>query len=209
MNFIDKCLGYYLMGLLILVTSFCFGWWSFYLLNFHILYGAIIGIILGIILNVLLLKRIVNNLFNMDDIFLAIIYIAYSVFIFGFFMGVPVFNVVMGILLGWYIGRKMKLKNKSFKQFFITLRRGNLFATAVLIVICIVSASIALNDPYTASNIEGMLNLNFEVTNTMVQSVIIFGGIFLLGTQYLLIRIVAENVYLNSKNTNSINEKSN
>jgi len=42
--------------------------------------------------------------------------------------------------------------------------------------ICVSSAFLALLDPSTAANLEGMLRLNFDVTQVMIIALIVVGG---------------------------------
>jgi hypothetical protein len=143
MNIIDKIIGYITFCFIFLISMLCLGWWSFYSLNYNVFYGAIIGLILGITINIIFLKKIINNLFSLNYIFLAIIYILYSIFIFGFFMGVPIFNILMGILLGWYMGRRMQVNNIEHFKLKKAIKNGNIFGLIVLSVICVISAYIA------------------------------------------------------------------
>jgi hypothetical protein len=114
---------------------------------------------------------------------------------FGFFMGVPVFNILMGSVAGWYIGRRMSIHHNNCDTFKRTLRNTSIFCLSVMTLICIASATIALTDNSTAANLEGMLNLNFEVTQRMIIWIIIVGGLFLLISQYFLIKITARKFY--------------
>ncbi|MCX6071740.1 MAG: hypothetical protein NTU91_12940, partial [Chloroflexi bacterium] len=65
-------------------------------------------------------------------------------------------------------------------------RRASAFTMAVLAIACIASATIALLDPYTAGNLEGMLGLPFEVTTGMIVALIVIGGVGLLVFEWVL-----------------------
>jgi hypothetical protein len=60
------------------------------------------------------------------------------------------------------------------------------FTTSILALICMASAIIALVDPYTASSLQGMLGLPFDVTRGMVVWLIAIGGSTLLILNWLL-----------------------
>jgi hypothetical protein len=64
-----------------------------------------------------------------------------------------------------------------------------------MLLICIASATIALMDNTTAANLEGMLNLNFDVTQVMIIWIIIIGGLFLIIGQYFLTKYMALKLY--------------
>jgi hypothetical protein len=118
---------------------------------------------------------------------LLLLYAAYSIGIFGFFMGVPVFNVVPGVLAGIYVGRKMKITGQPLAVFKEEMRKIARFSFAVLLSVCFCSAFIALQDPFTGANLRGMLHLNFEVTKTHIGLLITLGGAGLLLLQRVLL----------------------
>jgi hypothetical protein len=64
----------------------------------------------------------------------------------------------------------------------------NLFTTGVMGFICAASAYLALRDPTTAANLEGMLRLQFDVTQGMIIALIVVGGTALLGLHWWLIK---------------------
>ncbi|MDD2376989.1 MAG: hypothetical protein PHD15_06195 [Clostridia bacterium] len=114
-------------------------------------------------------------------------------------MGVPVFNIIPGILGGIYIGRQASIKNESKKIFEHNLILSNIYSSVVLIFICFCSAYIALSDKYTASNLEGMFNLNFSLTNSMLWTIIISGAMLLILIQNLISTALAKKIYNKTK----------
>jgi hypothetical protein len=126
----------------------------------------IVGLIFGIVINIIFLFKVVNMSFNIN-------YLA------------------LGIIAGWYIGRRMKINNYNFKIFKRVTNKVNLFCLINLIFICIISAIIALSDKYTTSNIEGMLNLSFHITNSVLLCIIIIDGILLISMQFLSTKFMA------------------
>jgi hypothetical protein len=193
MEVFDKLFSKLIIGCILFTFPFLFFWWTFYLLNLNILVGVIIGIVIGIILNIFLLNKISNNFYNIKNILLILIYIFYSICIFGFFMGVPIFNILPGILAGIYIGRKSNRNKYKKKEFKHNLLITNIFSTIVLIFICICSAYIALTDKYTISNINGMFKININYFTLWI--IIIFGGIFLITIQYIISTTISNRVY--------------
>jgi hypothetical protein len=63
-------------------------------------------------------------------------------------------------------------------------RHTCVFTTGVLAAVCVLSAVIALVDPYTSLDLQRMLGLQFEVTRLMLAGVIATGGIALLLLQW-------------------------
>jgi hypothetical protein len=65
----------------------------------------------------------------------------------------------------------------------------------VLAAVCTASATIALLHPSTASELQHMLNLGFEVTSAQVTSLIIVGGGALLVLHWTIIAFVARRTW--------------
>ena len=65
----------------------------------------------------------------------------------------------------------------------------------VLLIICLSSAFIAITDPYTGANLQGMLNLSFEVTKPNILGVIIIEGALLLFIQNVLLMKAGKAAY--------------
>jgi hypothetical protein len=65
--------------------------------------------------------------------------------------------------------------------------------------LCYLCLYSALNDSYTGDNIKGMLNLKFEVTNTIIWLIVLIGGFALLVIQHFLTKTIATYIY-NKKN---------
>jgi len=162
-----------LLGLLL-------GWWGSYFAfpNASVMSTACIGIVIGLLIDLVFWRRIVN-LFSYSFRSLLAVYLFYSIGVFGFFMGVPVFNVVVGIVAGYVAGRRLLDESDRTKReaMVITI----LFTTSVtLLLLCVASAILALRDPYTASNLKGMLALSFLPTPIMIGGLIFAGGLLLL-----------------------------
>ena len=59
-------------------------------------------------------------------------------------------------------------------------------------LIAIISGAIAISDPWTAANLQGMFNLRaFTITPAMVVGVVIVGAPLLVVVQYWLARLAA------------------
>lgn len=195
MNKFDRVFGGALLGFIIPILSLCIFWWSSYLLGLDVAFWSPMGIVLGVIFDIFFLRKLLTRFYSFSTYALIAIYIAYSIGIFGFFMGVPVFNVVLGVAAGLYVGRKMKMKNQTLDVYNREIKKAGRFSSAVLLFICACSAYIAINDPYTGANLKGMLNLNFEVTHLIIWMIIVIGGISLLLMQHFLLLISGRIAY--------------
>ena len=175
-------------GVLPILIFLAFWWGSLpFMKESLIFYLALFGLFLGIILDFLVLKKVFKKIYNLPKWFLSLVYIFYTICFFGFFMGVPVFNIFLAIPAGYYTGNKIrdsKNKNEELKK------QTSLFTTYIMILICLSSAFLALADSSTAANLEGMFNLNFEVTELMIIFLIAAGGTALVLLQYYFTKLV-------------------
>jgi len=195
MTRLDKWFGGLLLGLVILGFFFCMGWWISFLFDLDLIAGAIGGAVFGAAADVLVLWWLLPRLFSMKWLPLMVIYLLYSVFLYGFFMGVPVFILCMGAVAGWYIGRRSHVNGAGEPAFQKLRKRTQIWCALVLFIACLLSAYIALSDPYTAENLTGMLSLSFALTRGMVWGIVLIGGAALLLFQALLVRIFAKFFY--------------
>jgi len=127
-------------------------------------------------------QRAVSTSMRGTILFVAV-YLCASALVFSVFMGVPVFNVVVGLVGCLYL-----MKRKATRS---TLERFRMFAGAVLLFVSALSAYIALTDKYTAANLEGMFHLGFHVTTLHLWMIILVGGALLLLVNDVGIRMVA------------------
>lgn len=144
------------------------------------------GLIFGLIIDLIFLKGWIKRRFELPLWSMAGIYILYNVFVFGFFMGFPVFNVLLGLIAGNYFGNRIvsgklpsEIQSKQIKQV-------SIFTALIMALICISSAVIGLTDEYTGANIQGMLRLDFEVTQPMLWAIALVGGLSMIIVQYVI-----------------------
>jgi len=202
MKTFDKIFFGIIFGSIFPVIFFLAGWWSTVGLvrENRIFIFAFSGFIIGILLDFFILKKIIENLFRLNIFLLVITYSFYSICLFGFFMGVPVFNVLLGIPAGYYIAKKCRNNNKSEHDSKRQIKRIALFTTYIIIIIAFLSAFIALSDPYTVNNLNGMLGLQNIITQSILYIIVIAGGLVLVFAQYAITRFSAELVYSRIKN---------
>lgn len=155
-------------------------WWSAYAIlpEAWISVAAITGLVLGILADVFLLKKLLDR--RLSLIFWVAVFLFYSIGTFGFFMGVPVFNAILAIPAGFVIGSRLAAENAGTPEARQAAWCTAWFTTGIMALICAASAFIALSSPSTASDLQGMLGLRFEVTQGMIIGLIAAGGTALL-----------------------------
>jgi hypothetical protein len=166
------------------LAGFLVFWWAAFsrLPESWIPFAAIAGLLVGILADILLLKKLLDH--RLGLLLWGMVFLFYSIGAFGFFMGVPAFNVALAIPAGYVIGSRLAAENADK----LRLRKAALctawFTSGVLALICAASAFIALTSSSTASDLQGMLGLGFEVTQTMIVALILVGGVMLLALDW-------------------------
>lgn len=187
MNGFDKVLSRVVLGTIAPVSLMLTGWWGgLGILGDHPAIGscALAGFAAGVVLDVTLLRNRLDSLFALGTLALSAVAAFYSVMIYGFFMGFPVFNAVIGIAGGYVVGRRSAIAGESAEKLRRKSRTVAGIATALLFALCVATAVMALNEPTLGSQLQGMFALDFEVTQSMIYFLIFAGGGGLLAFQY-------------------------
>jgi hypothetical protein len=180
-----------MLGAVLPILGLLVGWWSLVgvIPDAMIPIPAVTGFSLGILLDIFFLKKWMAAAYQAGWWLWGLIYIFYAVGIFGFFMGVPVFNLLLGIPAGILLAGRLVYKQVQKTEADKAARNGAWVSTFVLLIACVASAGLALNDPYTAANLEGMFALPFTVSTSMLWGLILIGGLSILVIQWLITRI--------------------
>jgi hypothetical protein len=186
-----------LFGAVPILACFLAGWWISIPLvpESWIPLCALAGVFVGIFVDVLFLERWVRRAYSMKPLVWMIMYLFYSIGMFGFFMGFPVFNVVLALPAGFFVGGWLVHSGADSARMKKTARRAAAFTTSVFGLVCFASGTIALADPYTGSDLQGMLSLPFQVTHGMIICIILGGGIPILFLQWWLTFKSVERTY--------------
>jgi hypothetical protein len=198
----ERIIFTFLIGAIAPISLLLTGWWGAYLLapESQIPIFMLAGMGVGIVIDLLFLGKWVNVAYQLNPIFLIAIYLFYSVGIFGFFMGVPVFNSIMGPLAGFYVGRRLKQEKADPKETKRMIHRTGLFASFVLAVACTASFILAASEITLAANINGMLRdmfgLNIALDNQTILTLSAFAGIGIVVAEYALTLVSAKKALL-------------
>jgi len=188
MRTIEKVLIGIILGAIFPITGFIAVWWGIYafLQNKVPFQMAFVGLLIGILVDLHYLRRWVGGAYSINLKIWMAVYVFYSIGMLGFFMGMPVFNVILAVPAGLFIGSKLA-RQKADHDGVRRLKRDTcVFTTGILAAVCFTSAFIALVDPYTGSDLQGLLGLHFEVRRSMIAGVIAIGGTALLLLQWVI-----------------------
>ena len=173
------CLGLILAPVIPLAGLMGFLWTAIALLSeTWIPFAASAGLFVGILVDIFMLKKLLDRRLSLW-LWVAV-FLFYSIGAFGFFMGVPVFNALLAIPAGFVIGSRLAAEKADRLMVRKAAQRTARFTTGVLALICAASAIIALVSSSTASDLRGMLNLGFTVTQGLIVALILVGGMALL-----------------------------
>jgi hypothetical protein len=148
--------------------------------------GGLTGLALGILADILLLKKLLDRGHQLTIFFWTVVFLFYSIGIFGFFMGVPVFNALLAVPAGFIVATRLARQKQDRSTISQAARRTAWFTTGVLFFVCAASALIALISISTASDLQGMLGLGFKVTRGMILALILAGGAGLLAANWIM-----------------------
>ncbi len=166
------------------------GWWGslFFIPERSVKFFALGGLLLGLFLDILFMRRWLRKAYTLPVGWFVVIYLFYSAGLFGFFMGVPVFHVILGVVGGYYVGICLRFAQKDKAEVENAARRTAFFAAGVLAVVCIASWVIAYRDPSTAANINGMFHLSKAISRENILLFSAFAGAGLVVIEYFLTR---------------------
>ncbi len=192
----DMAIGIALGAVPILVCFIAFWWISIlFVPESDIFRWALVGLLVGILLDVFFLRGWIRRAYSMKIWIWIAAYLFYSIGLFGFFMGVPIFNLLLAIPAGVFVGRGLSHNTADPSQLRKTARQTAMFTSGILGLICIASAWIALVSPSTAADLKGMLGLPFQVTPAMIVTLILTGGAAILGLEWWLTVFVVKRTY--------------
>jgi len=186
-----------ILGAVPVIACFLAGWWiSIPLVPESRIYQcALGGLLLGILVDVVFLRDWVRHAYSMKTWVWKAVYLFYSIGMAGFFMGVPVFNVMLAFPAGVFVGRWLVHSGADSTRISKTARQTAVFTTSILGVVCAASASIALVDRSTAHNLQGMFRLPFQVTPVMIMGIILVGCALILTLDWWLTVKSVERAY--------------
>jgi hypothetical protein len=187
---IEKLFLSVMFGLVFPILLGLAGWWSSisFVPEKSILYFALGGFMLGVLVDMIFLRFWTRNALQIPLVWPALVYLFYSVGMFGFFMGVPVFNLIMGPVGGYFMGMRLRASNAQKNEVEQTAKRTGLFTAFVLAVACIAALTIASLSSSLEGDIRGMFALANPVSRTAILALSSIAGIGIVILEYAITR---------------------
>jgi hypothetical protein len=195
MSKFDRFLSAAVLGLLAPLGLFLLFWWGsipFVREDSAIMILALIGLAAGAVIDLTVLKKFIGRLFLLPVPALVCIGLFYSVMVYGFFMGFPLFNSVVGIVFCYIAVKRSVIQKRPLPEAQRSAGRFGIFYLAVLAIFCVATAFLALGEPSITAEVKGMLGLPFEVTMGMIWALILAGGTLLVLFQFFTTRLIAD-----------------
>jgi len=167
-------------------------WFSVDKSEYHIAFYIIAGLLIGLLIDGYFLKGWIQNMYKLPSSLILMFYVLYNIGVYGFFMGFPVFNSLLGLIAGYYYGKKIGFENIVGSRQAKLKRQVLLITGAIMTLICVPTSFMAFEGDGVGGMIENILGLNFQVTDLMILGIIIVGGISLIAVQMLLTRFAME-----------------
>ena len=192
MNRFEICFSALVLGIIAPVALMLLGWWGSlpFIKESSVIYIALTGFIIGVVLDFTVLRPFLIRLFYLPLPALFAVALFYSVMIYGFFMGFPLFNTLVGITCAYAAARGSALHRADGQAMRKRAHTVQWFSFALLLFICTCTAVLALKEATINSQVQQMLRLPFEVTQGMIWTMILVGGALLLVLQYGVSRII-------------------
>jgi len=178
------------IGLLAPILLLLIGWWGSlpFVAEESIKFFALGGLLLGILLNIIYLRRLVQAAYRFPKAAFVLVYLFYSLCLFGFFMGVPLFNLFLGAAGGYYVGLCLRHQRKPLAEVQKTARQVTLFSALVLALVCLASWLLAYADAYLVENIQGLLRLPNPPGRAAILGFSALAGIAMVVAEYFITR---------------------
>jgi hypothetical protein len=194
---LEKAIIGTVLGGVPVIACFLAGWWISlpFVPESRIVYCALGGLVLGMVIDVIFLRSWIRRAYSMKAWVWMAVYVFYSIGLLGFFMGVPVFNVMLALPAGIFVGRRLAYIGADIRLLQKARRQAAVFTVSIMGLVCVTSASIALASRSTGSDLQGLLGLSFQITPTMIIGIIVGGGALLLALDWWLTNQCVERAY--------------
>jgi len=158
--------------------------------------SALSGLAVGVILAAVILRPLVRNAYKISNKAIAAIYIFYSTLAFGFCMGIPAFNYVLGMLAGVYVVRKMLYLKANENEYNRGIKKTAIFTAVIMAIACCLMAMVGFAGKVSGKNFEALLKslfgLELSINTAGFIGIIFLGGCAMILLQYWLTKLSAK-----------------
>jgi len=189
-----------IIGFLCPFLCFIFLWWTSAALSkiislpdTYIIIAALTGLSLGIIIDIFYLNYLKSRFYLINTKIAVLIYLFCSLVAVAFLMGLPFANILLGILGGFYIGRKYHHLNKNNRKFENASRKVSIFTAIVTGIEALLIGFIAIQQSEGVKIIQSILSLSESaISGTIGILIICILSIIIMVIQYLCTRTASK-----------------
>lgn len=179
------------------ILCFLIAWWGFgsFVSGSALKYYVLGGLLVGIVIDVLYLGKWLVNAYRLNLVWMAVIYLIYSIGIYWFLKGVPVLNFLMGLFAGFYMGLRALEEQRTPAEAEQIFKRTAFFASFILAIVCCLSLWLAATDTTTAASINATFALEQPLSQEKVLTLYAVGEIVMVILEYYITRAMARRAY--------------
>ena len=192
MRLLEKTTLLAVLGPIAPLVGFLACWWGTFawLPEKMVRNTALSGLAVGLLAAAVFLRGWMRRGFSFSWKAWAGIYLFYAVGTFGFFMGMPVFNLALVLPAGVIVGGRLARQVLEAGQVRRLIHGAQIYTTSVLAALCLCSATLALAYQDTGAELQAMFHLGFRLTRMHLVGLIVFGGSALLLLHWFLLAAV-------------------
>jgi len=193
------------LGFTIPMIIFVIFWWSISVMNSYniiqvpesfIVIFSIIGLFIGILADILYLRKLIPLFYRIKMPLLIATYMLCSVMAIAFFMGLPIGNLILGIIAGIYIGRRYHHNNQNRDEFTPVLKAVAIFTASVTTLGALSIGFLALQEKSLIGSINQYFGFKIFFINNFIDTTIIVSlCIILFIIQYISTKISSKYMF--------------
>ena len=193
------------LGFTIPMIIFVIFWWSISVMNTYniiqvpesfIVIFSIIGLFIGILADILYLRKLIPLFYRIKMPLLIATYMLCSVMVVAFFMGLPIGNLILGIIAGIYIGRRYHNNNQNRDEFTPVLKAVAIFTASVTTLGALFIGFLALQEKSLIGSINQYFGFKIFFINNFIDTTIIVSlCIILFIIQYISTKISSKYMF--------------
>lgn len=182
-------------------SLFILGWWASASLfiygaapipEYAIAFSAFAGLALGIVIAVLRLKHWVPQFYDLRKGLAVLVYLFWSAVATAFFMGLPIGVLALGLLAGFYIGRRGRHADMEDAPFKKEARQAALFLAAVVGLVSLAMGTLAIQEQRSMQHLLALIGLGRLAESASGRTAVVAVAVpILVAMQYVLARAAA------------------
>ncbi len=154
--------------------------------------AALVGLGVGILLDVLCLRRWMVKFYDVDWRLALPTCLFWVMIATAWFMGLPLGTFALGILAGWYVGRRQKHARTSTAAFVRQKRTASLLVALVTGLVSLGIGVLALGETYIMADIQRIMGTSPGATTSIVgPAIVVVLSLILVAVQHWCTRTAA------------------